>query len=780
MRLMNRIFGDLAGRKLIYYVDDILLFSATYEEHLQLIDTVLSRLATNLLCVKLPTCVFAVQTLEFCGMVVSTKGIHLDQSHLDAMWDYPQITSATDISKFMGSVRFFADFIPWLADIASPLFDLTKAHAPFTWTTDHQTIVRVIQYYLSHAPVLRYFDPTLPTHVHTDASKFAIGGWLGQIHPDGKEYVVSYWSRRMIPAELNYPVHEQEFLALHDFVMKFRMYLHGIAFTAHVDHRAMEHLQTQPHLSPRQIRWIEHLQEYQPIIQYVKGELNTFADWLSRRPDYARIICPRCDTVVKSLDSSESRSTRISVIKCSEFGLSDTLLDDIRIRQQGDPFCQKLQSWVDDPATIPQNLRGFSKSFSTDSSGLWLYRKGSVVVPDGPQRTTLLEHFHNRVDHGHFGFKKTHDAITHYFYWDTLISDLRSFISSCITCERNKQTDSRRHGLLHPLPVPDDRFLGISVDFGDMPVSRNGHDSCLIIQDRFSKLIEVIPTTKTVSALQVAELIFLHWYLRGYGLPQSMVSDRDPRFVSAVWREFCSLTGITQITSVSRHQQTNGGAESMIKMFKSAVRRLTSYDGTDWPSLCPQIQFAYNNSLHTTTGFRPYYLAFGFLPVTFPLFSVRPSLPLATAFDNYHKHIELAHQLISSSTSGASHRYNNAHSSPPTYSVGDKVWLDREGITGPADSNIRLSFRQPFLGPFSILAVDTVLDNITLDLPATMRVHNVFHVSSIKPWRDPSSHFPARTVPTEPPPEIIADQRNLRLRRFSITRPPTMGHGSNF
>ena len=211
MRLMNRIFGDLAGRKLIYYVDDILLFSATYEEHLQLIDTVLSRLATNLLCVKLPKCVFAVQTLEFCGMVVSTKGIHLDQSHLDAMWDYPQITSATDISKFMGSVRFFADFIPWLADIASPLFDLTKAHAPFTWTTDHQTIVRVIQYYLSHAPVLRYFDPTLPTHVHMDASKFAIGGWLGQIHPDGKEYVVSYWSRRMIPAELNYPVHNRNF-----------------------------------------------------------------------------------------------------------------------------------------------------------------------------------------------------------------------------------------------------------------------------------------------------------------------------------------------------------------------------------------------------------------------------------------------------------------------------------------------------------------------------------------------------------------------------------------
>ena len=216
----------------------------------------------------------------------------------------------------------------------------------------------------------------------------------------------------------------------------------------------------------------------------------------------------------------------------------------------------------------------------------------------------------------------------------------------------------------------------------------------------------------------------------------------------------------------------------MIKMFKSAVRRLTSYDGTDWPSLCPQIQFAYNNSLHTTTGFRPYYLAFGFLPVTFPLFSVRPSLPLATAFDNYHKHIELAHQLISSSTSGASHRYNNAHSSPPTYSVGDKVWLDREGITGPADSNIRLSFRQPFLGPFSILAVDTVLDNITLDLPATMRVHNVFHVSSIKPWRDPSSHFPARTVPTEPPPEIIADHEEFEVEEILDYK--TTHHGTRF
>lgn len=142
--------------------------------------------------------------------------------------------------------------------------------------------------------MLRYFNPAYETHVHTDASKFAIGGWLGQVHPDGREYVVTYWSRKLIPAELNYPVHEQEFLALYSFVRKFRTYLHGVPFTAHVDHQAMERLMTQPSLSPRQVRWLQFLQEFMPTITYVDGPSNSFADWLSRRPDFQFIDCPKC------------------------------------------------------------------------------------------------------------------------------------------------------------------------------------------------------------------------------------------------------------------------------------------------------------------------------------------------------------------------------------------------------------------------------------------------------------------------------------------------------
>jgi hypothetical protein len=116
-------------------------------------------------------------------------------------------------------VRFFADFVPYLADIALPLYNLTSESSGEKWSIKHTTAVRIIQYLITTSPVLSYFDPARPTtEVFTDASKFAVGGWLRQTDAEGKEHVICYWSRKLIPAEVNYPTHEREFMGMFEFI----------------------------------------------------------------------------------------------------------------------------------------------------------------------------------------------------------------------------------------------------------------------------------------------------------------------------------------------------------------------------------------------------------------------------------------------------------------------------------------------------------------------------------------------------------------------------------
>jgi hypothetical protein len=183
MKLMNRIFFDLMGVCLIFYVDDILVYSSTFEPHLVAIEKVMQRLQDHHLHVKISKCVLAAQELEFCGMQVSSEGFAIQQSQVDAMCQYPKLLvpaptrSPAQVSgkicpAIFGSFRFFADFIPWIGGLALPLYELTSKDCTVEWNVNHQMTTCSIQLALSTAPVLSFFDPSRPeTHVYSDASK---------------------------------------------------------------------------------------------------------------------------------------------------------------------------------------------------------------------------------------------------------------------------------------------------------------------------------------------------------------------------------------------------------------------------------------------------------------------------------------------------------------------------------------------------------------------------------------------------------------------------------
>ena len=292
MQMINRIFGDLYDKFVVAYLDDILIYSETWEEHLQHLREVLERLQRNHLFAKASKCDFAKSEVEFCGHLVNPEGIRIHPRNIEALHKWPRPKDIHDLRSFLGLINYFKEFIPNMADTAFPLTELLKQTTTWEWTELEHSAMLLLIHRVTTAGVLAYFDPDLPIHVYTDASGYAVSGWLGN-EKDGKVRPVLYWSRKMKPCETRYTVLEQELLALVDFIKHARPYLAGHQFMAHTDHKALIHLETQPHLSRRQARWVELLQEYNFRIQYIPGEWNTVADLLSRRPDYAP-LCNKC------------------------------------------------------------------------------------------------------------------------------------------------------------------------------------------------------------------------------------------------------------------------------------------------------------------------------------------------------------------------------------------------------------------------------------------------------------------------------------------------------
>jgi hypothetical protein len=336
-----------------------------------------------------------------------------------------------------------------------------------------------------------------------------------------------------------------------------------------------------------------------------------------------------------------------------------------------------------------------------------------------------------------------------------MADDVKKFIQSCDACQRTKSANSLPFGLLHALPVPEDRFESVNIDFADMPMSANGYDYIMIIKDRFSRLLELIPCHRKLTADDAAQLLYRCWYLKGFGFPSEIVSDRDTKFISKFWTTFCTKTGINIAMSTARHQQTDGGAEIMIRLLKESLKRVSNFRQDDWDTHLSAIQFAHNNSTNSTTGFTPFYLAFAFQPQTFPAFTNKDSL--LSTFNTHRKNLELAHQHIFDSQTQMKATYDARHDPAPQFLVGQMVLLHRNGVRWPPSYNVSAKLLQPYLGPFKITHVDEELDNVTLELPPGMRCYNTFHVSKIKPWIKADTDFPTRAAAYNPPPELDED-----------------------
>jgi RNase H-like domain found in reverse transcriptase/Reverse transcriptase (RNA-dependent DNA polymerase)/Integrase zinc binding domain/Chromo (CHRromatin Organisation MOdifier) domain/Retroviral aspartyl protease/Integrase core domain len=749
MHLMHQTFREFLDDFVLVFLDDILIFSRTLEEHKQHVAKVLSVLRKEKLFAKESKCDFFKTEVEFLGHLVGRDGVRMMQDKVQAVKEWPTPKRVTDVRAFLGTAGYYRKFIKDFSSIAAPLSDLTKDNVKFEWTASQEAAFQSLKKSISEGPVLILPDPTLPFIVNTDASGFACGAVLQQDQGKGLQ-PVAFLSKKMLPAETRYPVHEQELLAVINALSTWRHYLHGSKFKVVVrtDHKSLKHFKTQPQLSGRQSRWLDVISEFDFDIEYIEGKTNVVADGLSRRADHVHHSSELLALLRSGVAAAEPRSPSVTVAN-HRINAVTTLLADIREAIKKDPVYSR--------ALVARRTR----SDPVQVRGGYLYYKGDrpYIPNDTDLRTRLMQECHDTPISGHLGKDKTIEQVKRRVYWPGMDADITRYVTSCDACQRNKPSTQSPMGPLMPLPIPSRPSAQWSMDLiTQLPRSRKGNDAIVVYVDKATKLVHFVATTTNVTAPQLAA-ITIHEIVRLHGVPESILSDRDPRFTAHFWRSFWSQLGTTLTMSTAYHPQTDGQTERANRTLEEVLRSVVNFKQDDWDQHLDLAELAVNNSLHASTGFTPFYLTYGQhaqTPLDHALAGFRPSnnpeandriTKLRADFERAKTHIERAQARQS--------RYADPHRRAVTFQVGDKVLLSTDHLKMVDKRTPK--FAEKYLGPFEI---KRVINNnaYELNLPAQMQIHPVLNISRLKSYRDPQAAFPSRPpVHPRPPPHVVLE-----------------------
>ena len=271
----------------VVYLDDILIYSDTLEEHIRQVRLVLKALQEHGLYVKLEKCEFHVQSINFLGFVITPNGVHMDRDRITTITEWPAPRSVTEIQIFLGFANFYRRFIEGYSRVVIPITTLLRKGHSFEWNSHTQKAFDNLKSLFASEPILCHFDPELLITLHTDASSSVMSGIISQPHVD-RSHPITYWSRKWTPAECNYDIHDREMLAIVESMKHWRHYLEGAKHPINVrsDHKNLETFMTTKILNRRQAHWAEILSGYDFVLEHIPGSRNP-ADGLSRRPDYA-------------------------------------------------------------------------------------------------------------------------------------------------------------------------------------------------------------------------------------------------------------------------------------------------------------------------------------------------------------------------------------------------------------------------------------------------------------------------------------------------------------
>ena len=540
MDLMNRVFGPYLDKFIIVFIDDILVYSSSKEEHVEHLRIVLQTLKEHQLYAKFSKCQFWLDRVAFLGHVV--------------------FTNVTEVRSLLGLAGYYRKFVEGFSKVATPLTKLTRKEEKFIWSEACQNSFDELKQRLTTAPVLTLSSGSEGFTVYCDASRQDLGCVLMQ-----RDRVIAYASRQLKKHEVNYPTHDLELAAVVFALRIWRHYLYGVPCRIFTDHKSLQYLFSQKYLNMRQRRWIELIKDYDCTIEYHPGKANVVADALSRKPSssLAQLKAEYLPMLVELRSMGVSLETAESGTLVAAFHVRQVLVDRVRDLQTQDPYLMKLRSKIE---------AGQQSNFTLRGDGTLVLGQ-RLCVPDVIElKKEIMEKAHSSAYAMHLGSTKMYWTLRDHYWWRGMKREIAEFVSKCLTCQQIKIEHQKPVGLLQPLSIPEWKWERITMDFvTGFPRTKRGHDVIWVIVDRLTKLAHFIATNNTYSLERYAQLYVVE-IVRLHGAPVSIVSDRDPRFTSRFWSKLQDAMGTRLHLSTAFHPQTDGQSKRTIQTLEDMLR----------------------------------------------------------------------------------------------------------------------------------------------------------------------------------------------------------------
>ena len=743
-RLMQRVLAGLnplEGPDFVsVYLDDVIIFSKTLDDHLRHLSLVIQRLSDAGLKLKPAKCHFISQEVQYLGHLLTPDGIRPNPDRVAAVKDYPALRSVKEVRQFLGLASYYRRFVKDFARIAQPLHSLTQKGTPFCWSPACEGAFLQLKQRLIESPVLVYPDFGKDFILETDASALGLGAVLSQRADDGRLHPVAYASRSLSPQEKRYAITELETLAVVWSVSHFHAYLYGHDVQVFTDHSAVKAVLETPSPSGKHARWwskifgsgVKSIQ-----ITYRAGRENANADALSRCPVGGETLV----TSVPEVQIAQVQSTSRDIVELLQSPPVDSVPDSTAnySHEQGkDPEILELRQFLlrgelpDDPRRA-RKVAAQAPSFVVLDDMVYLIdsKRGHqrrCVVPVH-LRMSLMEENHSGPLAGHFSGEKLYKALVRHWWWPLMYRDVINHCANCPQCAIVHSSGRLNRPPLHPIPVQR-VFQIVGVDIMDLPRTEAGNKHVVVFQDFLSKwpLVFPVPDQKAIrlARLLVEEVVPM------FGVPEALLSDRGTNLLSHVMQDVCELLGIRKLNTTAYHPQCDGMVEQFNRTLKTMIRKHAARFGAQWDRYLPGILWAYRNTPHDSTGEKPSFLLLGHDCRTPTEACYLPTTPAQVgSVEGYREELMIsltsARSLAVQAIQKAQERYKRNYDRKATYTttpmrVGDwvLVYMPQEE-SGP---NRKLS--RPWHGPFRIISIsdpDVLLAKVYFPQDRNIQVH---------------------------------------------------------
>ena len=568
------------------FLDDIIVFGSTEEEHDKCLSKVMSILNNNNVTLNKRKCLFKVKELKFLGHILSNKGINVDNSKVEAIQNFRAPNNKEELRSFLGLVSYVGKFLPNLGTETDKLRQLTKKETKFLWTDEHEKYFHKIKESLANLPTLSYFDPQKPTRLIADASPVALGAVLVQFDLQNNPNIISFASKSLSTTERRYSQTEKESLALVWGVERFYLYLAGLNFELETDHKPLEAIFKPTSKPPARIeRWVLRLQAFKFKVIYRKGKSN-IADPLSR-------LCKLKEEY--SFDTDEEPHIFRIVEQSVPYALKiSQIIIESRKDQEITDAIYKIQN---DTWTATDKNKFFPFRMELTNIGSVLLRGNKIVIP-----LVLREQVLVLAHEGHPGETVMKRRLRAKVWWPTIDRETEKFVKNCRDCllvsQPNKPPPMTRRAF------PEGPWQCLSMDLmGPLP----NKDMILVVIDYYSRFTEIRFLKSTISSIIIKHLTEM---FSRFGIPLSIRSDNGRQFISAEIENFFAKHNINFDRSPPYWPQANGEVENMNKSILKRLK-IAHSKGEDYQTEIQKFLLMYNTTPHGTTGKSPSELLFG-------------------------------------------------------------------------------------------------------------------------------------------------------------------------